>query len=416
MQESTITQDNSNSRPALLGLTRATTNLIYQGIVASQATNLPQAALYGVKYLTPEKELSFVSPATYSGQYGLKDRKSMTEVTVANMGTVTKGELFIVSKTVFKAIKDTPFTGITATDINDALLEAIANETIRIAPEAAITEKFEASEPDIAESGFIVNKWQADVKSRKFKTELTVELAQDMEAVGFDAPAFLEDLLATQMAEEINKDIIQSLTTVSKRFKTEGKLSKGIFDLSTISVAVEQARELYRYICEMNAIIQKETAYSATYVVATARVAAVLASSGWLKKEPNQQASVYGVLENGLIVYVDTTSNVDYVVVGVKADYGSNEMVGSLFYAPYIETKSQESDDVDHVGAYKIINDPDSLQPKIALLVRYALCVNPYTMGLTDQEARVIDSTNLDNFVGQSKMSMILGIKLPKLV
>jgi hypothetical protein len=36
-------------------------------------------------------------------------------------------------------------------------------------------------------------------------------------------------------------------------------------------------------------------------------------------------------------------------------------------------------------------------------------------MGLNDEEARVIDASDIDNFAGRSQMSVLLGVKLPKL-
>lgn len=417
MSEATTSTDIENDRPALLALTRATTQLIYQDLVATQYTSRPTAALYGIKYLNPNKELTFVTGATYGGQYGTEDRKTIPDLDLALAPTLVKDDLFKYQNVVFKVLTDTPFAGSTETDLFDLVSEGIAASSIRMAPEAATTSKFEEPNSSIAEAGFQVNKWQADVKSRKFKTEITVELAQDMEAAGFNAPEMLEDILATQMAEEINKDVIQSLVTVSSRYKVKGVSDKGILDLSAISSSVEQARTLYRFICEMNASIQRGTSYSATYVLASSRSAALLASSGWLQKNVDGiPDAAYGVLNNGLVVYCDNNSPAEYVVVGVKAEYGENEMIGSLFYAPYAEGLSKESDPTDHIGTYKIINDPDSLQPKLMLLVRYALCVNPYTMAIGDDEARVIDSTDIGLFAGRSQMSVLLGVKLPKLV
>ena len=73
-------------------------------------------------------------------------------------------------------------------------------------------------------------------------------------------------------------------------------------------------------------------------------------------------------------------------------------------------------DDPEHVGAFKVIVDPASLQPSVALLVRYALSVNPYTVGLDEDEARVINAADMDKMAGRSKMSVMLGVKLPKLI
>lgn len=417
MAEATTSTDSLNDRPALLALTRATTQLIYQDLVATQYTSRPVAALYGVKYLNPNKELTFVTGATYGGQYGHSDRATIPALDLALAPTLMKDNVFTFQNVVFKVLEDTPFAGSTETDLFDLVSEGIAASTIRMAPEAAVTTKFEEPTSEISEAAFEVNKWQADVKSRKFKTEITVELAQDMEAAGFNAPEMLEDILSTQMAEEINKDVMQSLITVSSRFKVKGVSDKGILDLSAAGSSVEQGRTLYRYIAEMNASIQRNTSYSATYVLASSRSAALLASSGWLQKNNvDVPEAAYGVLNNGLVVYCDNNSPAEYVIVGVKAEYGDNEMIGSLFLAPYAEGLSKEADPTDHVGTYKIINDPDSLQPKLMLLVRYALCVNPYTMGIDDEKARVIDSTDFSNFAGKSQMSVLLGVKLPKLV
>ena len=120
------------------------------------------------------------------------------------------------------------------------------------------------------------------------------------------------------------------------------------------------------------------------------------------------------MLNNGLPLYCDTNSPVDYVIVGVKAEFGGKETVGSLFYAPY--TEGLDLDDPEHVGAFKVIVDPASLQPSVALLVRYALSVNPYTIGLDEDEARVINAADMDKMAGRSKMSVLLGVKLPKLI
>lgn len=416
LRESTTTTSNSLGRPNLVALTRATTKLIYRDIIAEQRTNQPIAALYGVKYLTPDNEFSFQTGATYGGEVGSKDRETIPELTDKPQA-IAKGDYFKYQNVVYKALESSPLASTSATDLSDALQEGLVSLTCRLVPDAAHTEKFEAGDVEISNAVFQVNKWNAPVKSRKLKTALTVELAQDMESNGFDAPAFLEDLLATVMADEINKDVLQSLITVSKRYKVTGVSDNGIIDLSYDS-APESARKLYEMVCEMNSEIQKTTSYSGTFVVASSRVAAMLAGSGWLKHKPEDEQwlpeTAYGYLINGLPVFCDVNSPLDYVIVGVKENYGGNEVVGSIFYAPY--TEGLDLDDEEHVGAYKVIVDPDSLQPSISLMVRYALSANPYTVAKDDKEARVIDATNMDLMAGQSNMSYLLGVKLPKII
>ncbi len=414
INESVVTSDNSVGRPSLLALTRATTKMVYQDLVAVQRTSQPVAALFGVKYLNADGQLSFASGSTFSGEISEVERATLPVLTTGNAGSIAKDGMFIYNSVTFKSLVASPFSG-GGTTVDDMMLIALATNSVRTMSNAAVTSKFEAAKPNITDAKFQVNRWNADVKSRKFKTELTVELAQDMESAGFDAPSTIEDMLATQMAEEINKDIMQSLITVSKRFTLDGVTTNGYLDLSTSTdSSYVQGRSLYYYICEMVAYIQRNTSYSATYVLASSRAAALLASSGWMKQHDDQPLAAYGVLKNGLVVYVDNNSPVEYVIAGVKDYYGDNELVGSLFYAPY--SVYEEGDPEEHIGAFTVINDYESLQPHVALMVRYALSVNPYTMGLTDDQARVIDSTDLDNFVGQSQMSMYLGLKLPATV
>lgn len=418
LRESTTTSSSMVGRPNLVALTRATTKLVFSDIVAEQRTTQPTAALYGIKYLTPDDELSFVTGATYGGAIGHLERETMEELTVANAPSITKDTLFKYQNVVYKALEDTPFAGATSTTEIELLQEAIIGLTVRTVPDAADTSRYETGDGDkIAESKFIINKWNAQVKSRKLKSSLSIELAQDLEANGFDTPTFIEDLLATEMADEINKDILQSLVTVSKRYKVEGICPKGIIDL-TYENSPEASRKLYELMCEMVSHIQRTTSYTATYVVASTRVAAVLAGSGWLKHRPEDDKylspNAYGFLANGLPLYCDTNTPIDYVTVGVKEDFGEKEMVGSLFYAPY--TEGLDLDDPEHVGMFKVIVDPESLQPSIALLVRYALAANPYTVAKNDKEARIIDASNMDLMAGQSDLSVLLGVKLPKLI
>lgn len=415
LYESTITGTSSQSRPNLLALTRATTNLIYSDLVATQRTKQPVAAMYGVRYLNPNGDMSFNSSTTYGGQITIEQRKTIPDLDANSKDSFKLGDIFHFDDVIYKVIADNPFADINETDLSDVLTAAIVSSTIRYVSEAADTELFEGeNSAEIAEVGLKIDKWQAPVKSRKLKTEITVELAQDLEANGFDAPNTIEDLLSTQMAEEINKDITQSLITVSNRFDSSANTPKGVLDLTKADTAPEQGRQLYRTICEMNSYIQLTTSYSVSYVLASAKCAAILAASGWLSNKPSDEAPAEseGILQNGMVVYSDAWSTIDYVIVGVTGDYGDKEMIGSLFYAPYSE--GLDLDDDDYIGAYKIINDPDSLQPKLCLLVRYALSTNPYTVGLSDEEARVIDAGNFDKMAGRSLMSTMIGVKLPK--
>lgn len=419
--ESTLSAANSIGRPALLSFTQATNKRIFKDLVAEQPTDQPVAALYGVRVMNPDDKMTFYGGATFAGLMNREQREKVAELTDIS-SSLSKGDFFMFDSVVFKVLVNDPFVGTEETELDDVVNEAIAASTVRMVSEGAPTSQFEVGTPDISEAGFRIDKWQAEVKSRKLKTSISVELAQDLESNGFDAPDFIENILAIQMAEEINKDVLQSLITISSRYRVKGISSKGILDLTAINGAQEQARTLYSYICEMNSSIQRNTSFSGTYVVASSRCCAILAASGWLKKgkddAPSAPDASYGMLNIGLPIYCDVNSPCDYVIVGVNEDMGEGQVVASLFYAPY--TNGLNMDNVEDtgdasVGEFKVIVDPDSLQPTIALLARYALTANPYTVPKDEDNARIVDGSDMDALAGQSKLSSYLGVKLPQL-
>lgn len=413
LHESVTTSSNSLGRPSLLSYTQATNKRIFKDLVAEQKTRQPIAALFGVRVLNPDDKMTYLGGATFAGLMGKTERAAVPELSA--ISGYVKGDLFMFDSVVFKVLEDEPFAGTKETEKDDAVSEAIAAGSIRMLSDAAPTSKFETGYPEIAEAGFRIDKWQTEVKSRKLKTDLTVELAQDLEANGFDAPDFIENLLAIQQAEEINKDVLQSLITVSSRFKVHGVSSKGVLDLTDAQYANAQdrARTLYYYMCEMNSHVQRQTSFSGTYAVASSRCAAILAASGWVETTPETPETAYGTLKNGLPLYADVNSPCDYVIVGVNADMGKGQTVASLFYAPYVEGLDIEEGEA--IGEFKVVVDPDSLQPTVSLLARYALSANPYTVAKNDQEARIINGGDMDQMAGQSNLSSYLGIKIPPL-
>lgn len=407
----------ATARPTLLSYTQATNKRIFKDLVAIQKTKQPIAALYGIRVLNPADKMTYFGGATYAGLIGLEDRKNIPDLT--NVTTnYNIGDMFIFDSVVFKTLVANPFKDTKETELDDAVSEAIAAGNIRMVSDAAPTEKFETGYPEISEAGFRIDKWQTHVKSRKLKTSVSVELAQDLEANGFDAPDFIENILAIQQAEEINKDVLQSLINVSSRFKVKGISDKAVLDLTTAELdnAQDRARTLYYYMCEMNSSVQRNTSFSGTYAVASSRCAAILAASGWVEKNDQTPETAYGTLKNGLPLYADVNSPCDYVIVGVNADLGEGQTVSSLYYAPYVEGLEDVDNEGDaSVGEFKVIVDPESLQPTISLLARYALSANPYTVAKDEEEARIIDGGDMDKMAGQSKLSSYLGVKLPPL-
>ncbi|UOX40551.1 major head protein [Aeromonas phage GomatiRiver_11] len=401
LSESTTTAANSQGRPALVGLTRSVNALIYSELVAIQETTQPTSTLYGVRYFNPNGDMAFQSMATYGGHVGSRDG-----IQVATLGTAyIKGDVFQDKDTVvYEVLKPFTLTDTGSGITEDAIYEAVIVGNVRIKSESAPAEYFESG-AEIVKTNFKFDRWNAAVKSRKLKSDVTVELMQDLEANKLDAPSVVEDVLATMISEDINKDIIQTLGTVSTRFMM-GDMTKPILDLTTATDAVIIGRTLYQYVCEMKGQMQRQTSFDATYALCSVRVGALLSASGWLK--PSDDPLADGELYNGMKVYVDAYSSFDYVVVGCKHEMNDIEHVGSLFFSPYVES--------DNLGSYKIINDAESLQPHLCMMIRYGLSVNPYTTGLGDDEKRITQGDDWSKLAGQSRMSYILGVKLPKII
>lgn len=399
--ESTTTAANSQSRPALVGLTRAVNNLIFTEMVAIQETNMPTSTLYGVKYLNPAGNQSFSSAATYMGSVGYRD-----SIPDAQLDTpLVKGYVFKDSNdVVYSVAKNTTLTSATS-DVNDAINMAVLVGDLRIKSEAALAEEFEGA-ASFVETDFKFDRWTVPVRTRKLKTNVSVELMQDLEANKMDGVGVVDDILSTMISEDINKDIIQTLISVSRRYKVEGISPNGVIDLTSSLDAPTIGRTLYQQACEMKNQMLRTTSYEATYVLCTTRVSAMLEASGWMYANEDELSA--GTLRNGLKVYVDTVSAFDYMVTGCKHYVNDIEHVGSLFYSPYVEA--------DDLGAYKIVNDSASLQPSVGIMLRYGLSVNPYTTRVGYSGERDVAGDDWDNLVGESDMSYMLGVKLPRII
>lgn len=400
LRESTVTASNSLGRPQLQALTRAVNNLIFSDLVAIQPTSVPISALYGLNYLNRDLTPTFLTPATYGGEVG--DR---SEIDVVQQDHQYKaGDLFVSDDTVYKVIEPINLNSYGAASIEESLFKAMVDSKIRFFSDAASPSKFEDPKTEIASAKFLMHKWQVEVKTRKLKTEYTNELMEDLEANQCDSENTIIDLLATTASEEINKDVIQKLITVSRRYKVEGVCPDAILSLEDIQDAPAQARELYRYVCEMSAHMQRVTSFTGTYVLASCRVVAMLQASGWMSESDHPLSE--GRLRCGLEVYSDTTATFDYVIVGCKHQIGEMEHVGSLFYSPYTEA--------DGAGAYRAVIDPSSLQHKVAIMSRYSLSVNPYTVSNDFDAHQIVTGDDWGALAGRSNMSLMLGVKLPK--
>lgn len=416
--ESTNTSDVAQARPKLVGLTKAVNSLIFKDLVAEQPTDMPVATLLGVRYNNRAGEMVFTTPATYTGAMGVRP----ADMPTLNGGSsFTTGTLFRSNNIVYKALKDVTIALYDGNTSEEKLNSACMVGDVRLYSDAAFVDDLEYAIP--VDSDLAIDRWQIESRTRKVRTRATQELLQDMNSLGIaDSEDIVRDLMAVEISDEINKDVMQKLQCVSIRHTDPEFAPNSVYEIPSV-VDPATGRSVYRMICDMSHQLQLDTTYKATYVLCTPRVASLLLSSGWMsgdiympnqpvfdktqeKTEPDWIDQSWGLmngwLKSGLKVYVDLFSKFDYAIVGTKHKISELQSVGSLFYTPYVSW--------DGAGAFTMMTNSLDLQPKYMLMARYGLSVNPYTIADGDT-SQVHAGDDWDNLANRSKYSRFVGFR-----
>lgn len=424
LQEQTKVGNIANTRPYLVQLSKTVASRVFRDMVAIQETNNPTAQVFGLKFLTEDGKTLHNRENSVTGATANVNTKQIPELTKGL--SVRENELYKIEDVIYIANRSGPLQ-----NEPDFVLKAILDGTIRLYSDAAETSYFESNEP--AEAKFEIGKWVVPCKTRKVSVNISQELVQDLESNGLDSIGIIENTLSSAIVNEVNKDIISKLITVSKRYD-EPKLGikDGFVDFSQNKNPLwQQGRDISAMIGAAAADILSNTTYSATYVIVSPNVYGLLCGAGLVViNEESQMTRSHGYLKSGLKVYVDTYSSFDYFVVGCKhnitiAEYGhpepepihsdengqptelltedqeyiADDLIGQLYYIPYLEE--------DGTSVY-IIRDPKSFSNNVMLMTRYGLCVNPFTIdGL-----KVNQGDDWKNLVGKSNLSNIVGLKL----
>lgn len=233
---------------------------------------------------------------------------------------------------------------------------------------------------------FTFDRWQSEVESNKLKTEVSTETLQDMASLGLPETV-VTDNLADQIAEDINKDIVDRLIKIS---------SIGYDIIIDDSVSkFEQGRSLYGEVHTAIAEIEKNTGITGSYLVAGGRAFNLLLSSSFATKIDDHKYK----LTSGVILVHDKNAIEDYIVIGVKKLLGDVE-ISSLVYSPYDFEKG-----VDGL-AYQVTSvDSKSLHPIVGVISRAAITAAPMN---SDQTGYMeLDWENLDSTIlNSSKLSV----------
>tara|TARA_R110002050_G_scaffold9305_1_gene32539 strand:- start:621 stop:1931 length:1311 start_codon:yes stop_codon:yes gene_type:complete len=278
-----------------------------------------------------------------------------------------------------------PDTGFSGSDNNSPVgVEAGEAQSLFDSPAGAVTTGtgIDAAFAELASSstagnkfgemGFTIDKSTVTAKTRQLKAEYTMELAQDLKAVhGLDAESELANILSGEILGEINREVIRSIISTSKRGCQSNTHTEAQFDLTTDADgrwAVEKFQSLlFQIELEANAIAKGTRRGKGNFVICSTGVASALAATGGITLPSDLTVDATGntfagTLKSGLKVYVDPYATVDYATVGYKGDSAYD---AGMFYCPYVPLTM-----VRAVGE-------NSFQPKIAFKTRYGLQANP---------------------------------------
>jgi hypothetical protein len=236
---------------------------------------------------------------------------------------------------------------------------------------------------------FSIERVAVQARTRALKADYTTELAQDLKAVhGLEAESELANILSVEILNEINREILRAVYTISKTGSQQADLSNtGSYNMLADSDgrwSAERYRGLMFQIEREANVIAKETRRGkGNFVLCSSDVASALAMGGFLNLTPAVQNNLSvddtgnvfaGVLNGRYKVYIDpfVPAGVDFFMVGYK---GTSPYDAGMYYCPYVPLQM--------VRAVQ----QDTFQPRIGFKTRYGLVANPFAQGRTSSFA-----------------------------
>lgn len=217
--------------------------------------------------------------------------------------------------------------------------------------------------------GFKIDKITVTARTRKLKSEYTVELVQDLQAQhGQNAETELLNLIEFELQADIDQELLgmvrvnavamPDVVVNSVAGTTEASKFQGIYT---------------QVINACEAIVHDTKRGAGNIVVASPKVVAALSLTGKLKGVAADLGnsvqvgagvgvSFVGTLDNGAKVFRNAFATSDEVIVAYK---GASAADAGVFYCPYIPLMVQKA------------TNPDTLQPIIAMMTRYGVVETP---------------------------------------
>lgn len=246
------------------------------------------------------------------------------------------------------------------------------------------------SEYDIPEMSFSFERVPAIAETRKLKAEYTLELLHDLKKLhGLDAEKELANILSTELLFAINRQVIRAVNVTATIGAQKDVATNGVFDLDIDSNGrwlVEKFQglifQLEREANEINLATRrgKGNILLCSQDVASALMVAgkvdTAAATGKLRDEGitgNTYIGNLGQMKVHVDPYFASNDGSQYATIGYK---GPTPMDAGMFYCPYVPLTQLKA------------TDPDSFQPKIGFMTRYAMVANPFATSAASGEIK----------------------------
>ena len=244
------------------------------------------------------------------------------------------------------------------------------------------------------EMSLTIEKQAVEAKERGLKTSYTIEVQQDLRAVhGLDADTEISNMLSSELINETNRQMINTIRFVAKVAPGEILYSNGsvvpdsngaatigtagLFDIDLNSDG-RWAEEKYKSLLvkinkEANAIAKDTRRGRGNFIICSSDVASILDMTGKMVYAPALESNLTvddtgntfaGILLGKYKVYIDPFLGYDEIIVGYK---GTSQMDAGFFYCPYVPLTMLKA------------TDPNTMQPIIAFKTRYGIISNPFT-------------------------------------
>ena len=217
--------------------------------------------------------------------------------------------------------------------------------------------------------------------TRKLRGQYTLEMAQDLKAThGLNAESELSNILSNEILAEVNRQVIRTIYTVSKKGALN-TTTPNEFDLLVDSNgrwSVEKFKGLmFQMEVEANQIARQTRRGKGNVIICSADVASAFQMAGVLDYSSNLKVGLKtdetdnlfaGVLNGQFKVYIDPYLPVNatkaMVVVGYK---GTSPYDAGVFYCPYQPLQMLRA------------QDPATFTPIIGFMSRDSMVANPFS-------------------------------------